>query len=465
VFLSRSSYTANESQGLLTITIERSGTTALNSVETVHYGVKQVRNSARNHVDFDTVPNRLATFEPGQTSFIFHVKILDNGIYGTSLHAQAYIYGASPRPLGSPTNANITILRNDPLQTRVPLNPLAITEAGPGGILAAAPDADPLQGAKFYIPGRASTPGKAAARIARKQPKLAKQLDVIADAPIGYRFWYWNTQHNTAGLVAHYLEDAERKQPGTTVQLTTYSLIHGKRGSTATPAFAAKYANWIKNVATGIGNFHVVMFLELDSLITAGGLTSKERAIRFGEISNAVQTLEQDPHVAVYIDAGAADAVNWQKAAKWLAQSDVKQAQGFFLNSTHFDWTTKEVRYGQQIAQRLGGVHFVVNTGGNGRGPLENKDKVKNGNEQLCNPVGRGLGPWSTSTGFKYVDALMWMAVPGNSGGACRPGAPPTAVFWPAYAESLVHNADYKITGPHEPLIRQGKFIEEQPKG
>ena len=36
----------------------------------------------------------------------------------------------------------------------------------------------------------------------------------------------------------------------------------------------------------------------------------------------------------------------------------IAQAQGFFLNSTHFDWTTSEVRYGQRISQLLGGAHF-----------------------------------------------------------------------------------------------------------
>ncbi len=106
----------------------------------------------------------------------------------------------------------------------------------------------------------------------------------------------------------------------------------------------------------------------------------------------------------------------------------------------------------------------MVNTAGGGRGPLVPKNRVKNGNEVLCNPPGRGLGPLTTSTGYKYVDAFIWMSLPGNSGGPCVKGAPPTGAFWPAYAEALVKNANYKVSGPHEHLIRQGKFREEQPK-
>ena len=41
--------------------------------------------------------------------------------------------------------------------------------------------------------------------------------------------------------------------------------------------------------------------------------------------------------------------------------------QGFFLNSTHFDWTINEIRYGEQISSLTGGKHFVINTGENGR--------------------------------------------------------------------------------------------------
>jgi len=42
--------------------------------------------------------------------------------------------------------------------------------------------------------------------------------------------------------------------------LSTYSLVHGKCGYTATPAIQARYDNFISQVAQGIGNDHVVFF-------------------------------------------------------------------------------------------------------------------------------------------------------------------------------------------------------------
>src|SRR5262249_30595430 len=100
-----------------------------------------------------------------------------------------------------------------------------------------------------------------------------------------------------------------------------------------------------------------------------------------------------------------------------------------------------------------GGKHFLVDTGESGRGPLIPSSRVKYGNEDLCNPPGRGLGPVpTTKTGFKNVDAFVWIDNPGGStaktcpkGWPTVPGAPSSGTYWPAYAQMLVHNADYKV--------------------
>jgi endoglucanase len=205
----------------------------------------------------------------------------------------------------------------------------------------------------------------------------------------------------------------------------------------------------------------VVIFLELDSLITAPGLNRQQLAIRSAELRYAVSALEADPHAVVYLDGGAADAVPARKQARYLRGAGVALAQGFFLNSTHFDWTTSELHYGQQISSLLGGSHFVINTGENGRGPLRPKNLVKGGNEVLCNPPGRGLGPLTLQsdvaqpTGYAATDGLLWFTNPGGSGGQCVPGAPPTGAYWPAYAVMLARNWVDTVTGPHYALSRQ----------
>jgi endoglucanase len=234
--------------------------------------------------------------------------------------------------------------------------------------------------------------------------------------------------------------------------LATYRVVakqcaHG--GLPDSPSSVAAYKRFVDGLASGIGNFRAVLFLEMDSLITSPCLTSRARSVRISELHYAITTLEGNPHLVVYVDAGAADALPWRLAARLLSQEGVHQAQGFFLNSTHFDWTTTEVAYGQRIARALGGVHFVVNTGENGQGPLVPRDRVHQGNEVLCNPPGRGLGPKATTeTGYAWVDAFAWTSNPGESSGRCVPGAPGAGAYWPAYAAGLVRQANFNVTGP-----------------
>jgi endoglucanase len=442
ITLDQSQYFAHENQGDLTITIRRSNPAGQ---ESLGYGVH--KQDAQDGIDFDSVPNTWITLAPGQATYSFTVHIRDLGMNAPPVHALAYLYG-NPH-LAAPSNAQITILHDDPLDPLNPANPLGLSPAPTGG--------DVLRGAQFSIGGADSPAGQAARRYAHSNPAWSRYLSVLANAPSSRRFWFWNTPADPSGVVSHYLENVEVSQPGTTVQLTTYSLPHGDCTGhhSDSPALVQRYQNWIDGLARGIGNFHVVMLFEIDSLITSGCLSQHGLHVRLvDELSWAINRLEQDPHLVLYLDAGAADAVPWRQTARMLRLAGVKHAQGFFVNATHFDWTSTEVHYGQQISRALGGVHFVVNTAGSGRGPLATANRVTDGNEQLCNPPGRGLGPQTTNTGYKWVDAFLWFNNPGNSGGACRPGAPPTAVFWPAYAVMLVQNAVARVTGPSFPLLR-----------
>ncbi|MGH2872611.1 MAG: glycoside hydrolase family 6 protein [Solirubrobacteraceae bacterium] len=447
VSLDAGAYTAHEDQGTLTITIVRTGD--LSVAEQIGYGVKQ--QDARDGIDFTAIPNTYITMQPGQSTYSFQVRIIDEGITGTPVHALAYLYGSWPDALGAYHNSQITILHDDPLAVRDPLDPLGV-----------APNAtnNPIAGAKLYVDPDSGS-AHAERRYGHSKPSWGRLLGIIAAQPGAHRFYMWNLGSNVAGRVSHYLTDTQLQQPGTTVMLSTYTLVHDHCGYTATPAMERRYDKFISQVAHGIGDFHVVFFLELDSLITAPCLNHRQLAIRDAELQYAVSALNTDPHTLVYLDGGAADAVPPRRQARYLAEAGVKQAAGFFLNSTHFDWTTREIFYGQQISRMLGGgVHFIVNTSDNGRGPLRPRDVRHDGTEVLCNPPGRGLGPLSVSgdvaqqTAYQDLDGLLWFDNPGGSGGPCRRGAPATGVFWPAYAVMLARNWVDRVNGPRFSLIR-----------
>lgn len=350
---------------------------------------------------------------------------------------------------GAAAPSGAPILPHDAVQVRDPGNPLGVPGPYNRNLLAGAP---------LYVDPN-SPSAQAEAAYATSNPTWAGLLGDIASEPGAHRFWMWGMGSDVKDQVAQYLAESQIQQPGTTVLLDTYTLVHGACGSTATPDVQSTYDNFIDQVAQGIGDFHAVFFLELDSLITAPCLTPAELAIREAELRYAVTALEADPHVLVYLDGGAADALPALEQAELLGASGVGQAQGFFLNSTHFDWTTTELAYGEQISKLLGGAHFIINTGENGRGPLKPADPLKDGNEVLCNPPGRGLGPLTVSkgiaqqTGYPNADGFLWFTNPGGSGGQCVPGAPPTGQFWPAYAVMLAQNWVNAVTGPQVPAV------------
>jgi len=126
----------------------------------------------------------------------------------------------------------------------------------------------------------------------------------------------------------------------------------------------------------------------------------------------------------------------------------VQNIRGFYTNDTHMNWTANEIRWGDKVSAMTGGTHFIINTADNGHGPLLNPHPVTQGNEDLCNPPGRGAGiPTTTDTGNPEIDAFMWVHVPGTSSGKCN-GGTPSGTFWLARALAEARNAKRRL-GPH----------------
>jgi len=434
--LESTSLTVNEDAGVAWITIERSDTSEDAQIRYITLGdgvpCGKTECTAVDPDDFHSVKGEL-DFPVGVASEAFSMPIVDHGVQNVSKTIQVSLFGPSPIGMASPHKAVLTILDNDPVTPRDPQNPLDLP--------ASPTTTNPLTGAAFFV-----DPESEVAHAARRYPALK----TISSEPGTARFGSFSFGHNgvpnIATAVSRYLTRVEVEEPGTVPLLATYRVVHGLCGHASdTPADVASYKGFIDGFAQGIGSYHAVLFLEMDSIITMGCLSRRGQAVREQELQYAINTLIADcPHLVIYLDAGAADALSARQSARYLQRAGVAKIQGFFLNATHFDWTSNEIRYGEQISRLTGSKHFVVNTGTDGRGPLRPPDRVHQGNEVLCNPPGRGLGPQPTAdTGFPNVDMFAWTTNPGESGGPCVPGAPKTGVFWPAYALMLVRNANF----------------------
>jgi endoglucanase len=439
---SSDNYTVHQSDGDAVITIARGDTSREARAYYVAVGIGHdcggtgctaVPPHNWSPPDFITVNGSL-DFPAGVASESFTVPIVNHGFSTLNKTFQVDIFNAYPQGIANPSKAVVTILGDEATAARSATNPLDLPVAPTNG--------DPLSGARFYIDHH-SKPWNA---MDAGNPGLRP----IAEQPYTARFG-WFSHPNPGEAVNRYLVTAATFAPGTVPMLATYTLVDSHCGHwTPTAADQADYHNFITSFAQGIGSFRAVLFLEEDSLITTPCLTAQGVSIRMNELRDAINVLTADcPHLVIYLDGGAADALPARVTANLLERAGVSQVQGFFLNSTHFDWTSNEIRYGEAISRMTGGKHFVVNTGFNGRGPLAPPDRARQGNEVLCNPTGRGLGPKPTAnTGYLNVDAFAWTTDPGESFGPCGAGAPPLGDYWPAYGMMLIRNADYAVDHP-----------------
>lgn len=436
VKLSSVTFSAREGDGAATIAVERSVASGRGEVR---YAIWQ--RSAVENVDYTRVTGRL-DFAHGQAIASFQVPIADDAFVEDAETATIGIYGPYPQALDAPTRATLTIVDNDVLGERDALNPL--------GLNPPPPSTNPLEGARFYVNPQRNLAGTVIKSIRGRNPKAAALLHVIAEQPETKRFGAFNDQPGAA--VAQYLATAHHDDPGAVPLIATYTLKHVSCGGYSdTPEEVERYKRWYDAFARGIGSHRVVLFYEIDALITTKCLSRIGLARRIDEVRSAISVLARLPHAVVYVDAGAGDAHNVRYIARLLRRVHVERIQGFFTNSTHQNWTSREIRYGRQLVRKLGGKpHYVVNTAANGRGPLIPKSRVRHGNSFRCNAPGRGLGPKPTSLvpkRYRNLDGLFWIGNPGRSAGACSktPNPPPAGTFWLDYALELIRNADYRI--------------------
>ncbi len=365
--------------------------------------------------------------------------------------------------------------------TRDPSNPL---------VLPTPPGPDPLTGASFFVPGPAK--GAAAGAIARllgldpqsmpideswasfsaqlasgrlrdkllANPDLAhrvSELSKIASQPEAQRF----SSYSWGGTPNGIFKQAQKvfcqnmlADPGTVPIVNTY-FLHASLGGCPTPAQVRSYTPLFRRridaMAAATGRRPVVYLLELDAIGSSGcvrkmgSLPGWEADLRY-----EIDTIRSLPHTVVYVEAGYSDANPVNYTARVLNAIGVRKIRGFFTNDTHEAWTSAEDRWASAIARKTHGAHFIVDTADNGRGPKLNRNRVKHGNEDLCNPPGRGLGPSDTTvTGFAYADAYLWTHPPGNSSGHCN-GGPSGGVFWPARAIGEAERANNQL-GPTYP--------------
>jgi endoglucanase len=299
--------------------------------------------------------------------------------------------------------------------------------------------ANPLAGQSFYVDPRSHAARQAAEWSAQGRAQDAAAMEQLAARPTAT--WLADAGDITA-RVGSLTRRAARSR--TTALLVAYYIPHRECGgdSGGGAESAGAYRGWIRALARGIGARRAAVILEPDAIPQAasGCLPRAAVAERAALLAFAVRTLAARRRTAVYVDAGNAGWISpTSRLARPLRRAGIAAADGFALNVSNFHRTSTTISYGRALSRKLGGAHFVVDTGRNGNGPSPADDGE---GPRWCNPPGRAIGDDpTTSTGQPLVDAYLWVKEPGVSDGSCRPGAPDAGDWWPEYALGLVRNS------------------------
>ncbi len=201
-------------------------------------------------------------------------------------------------------------------------------------------------------------------------------------------------------------------------------------------ASPSAYRSWVRQIAARIASTPVAVIIEPNALPEMTCWPAPEQKSAYNLIRFAARTLASKSNTTVYIDAGDSAWQPVHTIAARLRHAGVSRVRGFAVNTGEFETTAASLAYGNRIARALGGKHFVIDTGRNGRGP-----PPQNGPNWWCNPSGRGIGPDpTTTTRSPLADAYLWIKPPGYSDGTCN-GGPTSGDWWPAYALGLARRA------------------------
>ncbi|MCR6031043.1 hypothetical protein GGQ22_06255 [Nocardioides sp. zg-579] len=201
-------------------------------------------------------------------------------------------------------------------------------------------------------------------------------LGRIAHAPKAKWFGDWIADRDIAAKVREYVANAQGGDRDALVQLTVFRMVpweHEACTRLPTAAEKASYKRWIRSFAGALGDTRAAVVLQPDgpfALCAPRGSTQLSRLVGY-----AARTLAALPRTSVYIEVGSAgwNHLDPQLAVTQLVRAGIRKVRGFHLNTTHYETTARQVRFGARVVEALAargitGKHFTVDTAQNGRG-------------------------------------------------------------------------------------------------
>jgi endoglucanase len=316
------------------------------------------------------------------------------------------------RASGAPVGIDLWV---DSVSLTAPL-PASAPGAGPGTVATVNDGSNPFAGRTLHSEGGAALGAYQAAQGVERE-----LLGKVALNPAAY--WLVGGDPGRAGSIVD--EGGDQYSVLVAYNIPDRDCNGESQGGAGSEA---EYQGWIDGIASSLAGKQAAVILEPDALALSCG-ESTERLISY-----AVDSLRQNPGVAVYIDGGHSSWVAAGEMANRLRAAGIERATGFAVNVSNFQPTDALINYGRELSGLLAGKPFVIDTSRNGRGAR---------GAEWCNPAGAGLGEApTTATGNDAVHAFLWVKRPGESDGSCgQCASTPAGQFCTSYALELAQNA------------------------
>ena len=265
----------------------------------------------------------------------------------------------------------------------------------------------------------------------------------IALRPKAKWFGRWLSHRDIGRKVREYVANATGGDDDVLVQLTTFRVDPWEGDACRrlpTKEQKRTYRLWVDNFAAALGNTRAQVIVQADGpfqLCAPRGSKVYKNLVRY-----QTRKLAALPRTAVYIEAGSAgwNHLKPARALKLLHGSGIGVARGFHLNTTHYEGTARQVRFGTRVVKALDragypGKHFTVDTGQNGRGftwkynkrhhpgPFDHAPTCRRKKQHRC--VTLGIPPtadvanaaWNLpddvrAQALEHVDGYVWGARP-----------------------------------------------------
>ncbi|MFT3661335.1 MAG: glycoside hydrolase family 6 protein [Gordonia sp. (in: high G+C Gram-positive bacteria)] len=190
-------------------------------------------------------------------------------------------------------------------------------------------------------------------------------------------------------------------------------------------AYGADYRKWIQSVSHAIGEHSTVVVVEPDALPHMLEMDDAAADERADLLADTLRTFaKNNPHTAVYLDAGNSAWLSPRETAQLLRRVAAKDAvvPGISLNVSNFQSEEDTRAYSEQISKAYGKPLYTI------------IDESRNGapapNRQWCNPA------WArtrTSIDDRFDPQnrfeQLYIKRPGESDGVCGVSTSPAGTF------------------------------------